>query len=210
MIRCQRTSVVLFLVVVAGVVACKKSDSPPDDTGPAMADRTAAAIVITANEGEIDLGQLAQLSGQSAEVKQFATRMISDHTATLQRQRQLVQRLEISPLDSALNRQLQSDARNMADKLRMLTGDAFDRAYIDGQVQLHAQVLNLLDSNLIPNAQSPEVRADLGQMRVEVSDHLRAARSIQLMLGSGAMRDGGLAGVDGGLIIDIGLGRPEG
>jgi hypothetical protein len=65
-----------------------------------------------------------------------------------------------------------------------MTSD-FDRKYIDYQVNFHQQVLDALDSRLIPWA-SPELRSMLEETRPKIQAHLDRARELQRTLQSNA------------------------
>jgi putative membrane protein len=63
-----------------------------------------------------------------------------------------------------------------------LTGAAFDRAYMDREVEYHQTVLDAIDQTLLPNVQNAELRALLEQTRPAVASHLEMAKSIQTKL----------------------------
>ncbi len=52
-------------------------------TPPAIDDAQIAAIVVTANQVDIDAGKLAATAAASAEVKQFAELMVLAHTGVI-------------------------------------------------------------------------------------------------------------------------------
>src|SRR5215211_6627402 len=56
-----------------------------------------AAIVVTANQVDIDAGKVAQSRSQSKDVKQFAQQMITDHSGVNKSATQLVQKLKVKP-----------------------------------------------------------------------------------------------------------------
>lgn len=183
---------VLILLTVAlglGISGCKKDPEPGSDN-------KIAAAANAANAGEIQVGQLAQAMASNAEVKSFATRMVNEHTATQQRQSALFARLGITPDDDATSRKLQSDAQDMLAMLRTRSGADFDLAYLDGQIVMHTQVLDLLNSSLIPAAGKDELRTDLSKMRDDVRAHQQAAKNLRSALGGVVPTDGGSG--DGG------------
>jgi putative membrane protein len=167
------------------LVHCKNG-SP--DVG---SDSNIAASLVAANSGEVQIGMLAQSQGMNAAVKDFANRMINEHTAAQQRQSALFTSLGLTPADDTTSRQLQSDAQNMLAMLRTRTGQDFDLAYVDGQISMHMGVLDLLTSRLIPAATEDELRQELNQMRDTVSAHLQAAQALRATLGPGGS-DGGV------------------
>jgi len=54
-----------------------------------------AAIVVTANQVDIDAGKLAKSKAQSQDVQAFAQRMITDHSAVNKSATDLVQKLHV-------------------------------------------------------------------------------------------------------------------
>jgi putative membrane protein len=79
---------------------------------------------------EVELGQLALQKGTSPQVKQFAQRMVTDHT---QANQELMQLAKIQNLDLPT----QVDAKHKADmdRLRGMNGTAFDTAHLQHMVQ---------------------------------------------------------------------------
>lgn len=196
----------LWVAIAVGLMmsGCK------NESGPGYASNI-AAIVNAANTGEIQTGQLAQAQASSQDVKTFAARMVSEHSAAQQRQGALFARLGITAVEDATSRQLQDETRNMLATLRARSGADFDQAYIAGQLDMHARLLNMLDNNLLPGASRDELRADLQMMRVEVASHLQAARIVQAVLSpasDGGVRDGGRP--DGGVSDGGTDGGPDG
>lgn len=60
---------------------------------------------------------------------------------------------------------------------------AFDLVYMHEQIADHRAVLKLLDDQLIPAAQAPELRALLVRARADEADHLTLSRAILIRLG---------------------------
>jgi putative membrane protein len=111
-------------------------------------------------------------------VRNFAAMMITDHTAANQR----LLALGITPRPNLLSEQLTLAATQLTQSLSQLTGAAFDRAYMDAQVQLHQTALTLLEEELIPEAETAALRAELEGMRTSVIAHLDLATSIRAQL----------------------------
>jgi putative membrane protein len=179
-----------FTVDAAGDASGDASTTP-------LADPAAAGVMLEANNGEIAAGQQATARATSAAVKSFGQQMVTDHTAANQRLLALLQRVGISPTDSPQRQMLAMQAQSTLDLLWTRTGAAFDTAYIQSQVLMHQQVLNLLDTVLIPGAQNAELKAELTTTRATVAAHLAAAQALQGADG-GAGDAGSDAAVDGG------------
>ena len=74
-----------------------------------------AAIVVTANQVDIDAGKLAKGKTHDKEVKAFAQQMITDHTAVNQQAGALVKKLGVKPESNATSEALKKGGdENMA------------------------------------------------------------------------------------------------
>jgi putative membrane protein len=155
--------------------------------GAGPTDPQIAAIVVTANQVDIDAGKLAESKAKSADVKAFARQMVVDHSGVNQAATDLVRKLKVTPEDNPTSQSLkQGGAANLAN-LKTLSGGGFDKSYIDHEVTYHESVLDALDKTLIPNAKNDELKALLVKVRPAFVTHLEHARHLQAELGkSGA------------------------
>jgi putative membrane protein len=145
-------------------------------------DAQIAAIVVTANQVDIDAGKLAKSKAHSQDVKEFAQRMITDHSAVNKSATELVERLHVTPEPNPTSESLQKGGDENLAKLKTLSGAAFDKAYIDHEVAYHEAVLSALDKTLIPSAQNAELKALLVKVRPAFVAHLDMAKQIQSQL----------------------------
>ena len=172
----------------SAAVATTPAAPPPAPAGDAAApagavtDPQIAAIVVAANAVDSAGGEMAQQKGTHARVKEFAQRMVTDHGGVNKQAVALVQRLGVTPEESATSRQLTQGGEQARQQLSGLSGTAFDRGYIDNEVEYHQTVLQAIDATLIPNAQNAELKALLQQVRPAVQAHLEMARAIQTEL----------------------------
>jgi putative membrane protein len=150
---------------------------------PAVTDAQIAAIVVAANQVDIDAGELAKEKGSDPRVKEFAQRMITDHGGVNQAASDLVGRLGVTPEPNATSQKLTADGEANRTALQGQSGAAFDRAYIANEVAYHQAVLDAIDQTLIPGAQNAELKALLEQTRPAVAAHLDHARQLQTSLG---------------------------
>lgn len=169
-----------ILKTVAAIVATP-SFAAQVQGGPT--DPQIAAIVVTANQVDIDAGMLAKSKAASPDVKSFAQLMITDHTGVNRQAKELVARLKVTPQDSETSRSLQKGGDENLVALKQLSGAAFDRAYVAHEVTYHQQVIDALDSTLIPNARNAELKDLLVKVRPAFIAHLEHARHMQTSLG---------------------------
>lgn len=147
-------------------------------------DAQIAAIVVTANQVDIDAGKLAESKGHSADVKAFGKQMVTDHTGVNKAAKELVQKLNVTPEPNSTSESLQQGGKQNVAKLKTLSGAAFDKAYIDHEVSYHEAVLGALDKTLIPSAKNAELKALLVKVRPAFEAHLEHAKKIQSQLGT--------------------------
>lgn len=148
----------------------------------APSDAEIAAIVVTANQVDIDAGKMAQNKAHDADVKAFATQMVTDHTGVNKQASELAAKLKLTPKENSTSDSLKQGGADSIKKLETLEGAAFDKAYIDHEVTYHAQVIEAIDSTLIPSAHNAELKALLVSSRPAFVGHLEHAKQIQSKL----------------------------
>jgi putative membrane protein len=145
-------------------------------------DAQIAAIVVTANQVDIDAGKLAESRGKSKDVKAFGKMMVTDHTGVNKSAKDLVTKLHVKPEDNPTAESLKKGGQENVAHLKTLKGDAFDKAYIEHEVVYHQQVLDAMDKTLIPSAQNAELKALLVKVRPAFVAHLDHAKHVQAEL----------------------------
>jgi putative membrane protein len=143
-----------------------------------------AHIVVTANQIDIDAGKLAKSRSKNKEVKDFAQRMITDHTAVNKQAAALAKKLGVKPEDNDTSKSLKQGAQENIANLKKLKDGAFDKAYADHEVAYHQQVLDAIDKVLIPSAQNAELKGLIEKVRPAIQAHLEHAKHVQADLGA--------------------------
>lgn len=167
----------LAWIGVAALVSALASAQATAPTDPEI-----AAIVVTANQVDIDAGKLAKSTSRSKEVQDFAQRMITDHSGVNKSATELVTKLHVTPQPNDTSKSLQQGGDQNLSALKKLSGAAFDKAYVDHEVAYHQAVLDAVDQTLIPNAQNAELKALLVKVRPAFVSHLAHAKQIQASL----------------------------
>jgi len=150
--------------------------------GAGPTDPQIAAIVVTANQVDVDAGNLALKQAQSREVKDFAQLMVTDHSGVNKSASDLVQRLHVTPENSPTSESLQKGGNANLAALRKVSGATFDKNYIDHEVTYHQAVLDAVDKTLIPSAHNAELKALLVKVRPAFVSHLEMAKQLQSKL----------------------------
>lgn len=171
----------VFKIVLVTAVACSAAAASGGGAGPT--DPQIAAIVVTANQVDIDAGMLAKQKSHNKDVQDFAQRMITDHTGVNKSATDLVKKLHVTPESNPTSDSLKQGGDTNLANLKQLDGHAFDKAYIDHEVAYHQAVLNAVDETLIPNAQNAELKALLVKVRPAFVAHLEHAKKLQASLG---------------------------
>lgn len=110
------------------------------DQNAAMHSMQDKAFVKKAAEGglaEVRMGKLAEQKSNSQDVKQFAQKMVNDHTQLNEQMRPIAQQLGVSSPQSLSKK----DKKEMA-KLENLSGQQFDDAYIKCELKDHKKDLS--------------------------------------------------------------------
>lgn len=149
-------------------------------------DAQIASIVVTANQVDIDAGRLASSRSANNAVKAFAELMITDHTSVNASATELAARLKVTPQDNPTSQSLKSGGDTHLAHLKTLKGAAFDKAYVDHEVAYHQQVIDALDTTLIPGATNDELKALLIKVRPAFVTHLEHAKRLQSSTGKGS------------------------
>jgi putative membrane protein len=159
--------------------------APPAGTGAqapvagAMSDANIAAVASASNQDEIETSRVALQKGENAGVKQYAQRMVDDHTRMEQEMTQLLQSKGMTPQDNPQSTQIKQTAQAAVQQMQAMTGRQLDSAYVAHQVQSHQATLQALETTLIPNARDPQVKALLEKARPAVAAHLADAQKLQ-------------------------------
>jgi putative membrane protein len=159
--------------------------APPPGTGSQapvageLSDANIAAVASASNQDEIQSSRVALEKGENAQVKQFAQRMVDDHSRMEQEMQTLLQSKGITPQDNPLSTQMKQTAQTAIQALQGMSGRQLDSAYVAHQVRSHQATLQALETMLIPNARDPQMKAMLETARPAVAQHLADAQKLQ-------------------------------
>lgn len=195
----SRAAVVLAAGLMAVFTACAKKDTGATDTGmavtdtgmsagmndtamaapaPALSDANIVYILDNANKLDSAAGSIAATKGTSADVRDFAKRMMRDHHSLRQQGQDLAKKLGVTPAAPASD-----DSQAQYDKtMSLLNGAAkgkdFDKAYIDNEVTYHKAVLETATAAMAA-AQNAELKNLIQKAAPAIQAHLDMAQGIQ-------------------------------
>lgn len=141
------------------------------NTGPAV-DKAFVKKALEGNIGEIEMGKLALQKSNDDQVKQFAQRMVDDHGKMQDQLKPAAEQMGVKVPDGPSKGQMKS-----MDKMKALSGDAFDQAYIKDMVKDHKGD----DSDFKMEAQStqnPQLKQLVMQSDQTIESHLQQIEQI--------------------------------
>jgi putative membrane protein len=122
---------------------------------------------------EVELGKLAADKATNEDVKAFGKRMVEDHTKAGDQLKGIAAK-ESVPLPTELN----AKDKALKDRLSKLSGDAFDRAYINHMVMDHKQDVADFQKEA-NNGQDDAIKNFAQQTLPTLQDHLKQAQDAQ-------------------------------
>jgi putative membrane protein len=146
----RATTAFAFLVLIAGAPSAQTAKP----TDPQI-----AHIAYTAGVLDIEAAKLALSKSKTKEVVEFAQGMVRDHEAVNKQALDLVKKLKVTPEDNDTSKALAKAAADQRAKMSALNGAAFDKAYMQNEVDYHKQVNGALKTLLIPSATNPELKS---------------------------------------------------
>jgi len=144
-----------------------------------LSDANIAAMVLASNNTDISYARLAPTRAQRDDVKQFAARMLTDHTGVNGLVTNLLTKLDVAPEDNQLSLDLRDESANKRDIMRELSGYAFDSTYIQNEVAYHQKFLSQIDNLMLRDARNSELRGLLTAVRPAVAAHLAHAEQVR-------------------------------
>lgn len=164
----------LPIVFIALTTACIRINNDRE----IFEDPQVAMVMRVANISEVREGTLARDKATEPSVRDFAAMMVAEHGTANSRTETELAKDYVSSMDSPLSRQLDAESGAATDRLRNLSGRAFDRAYMERQVQAHQNVLDLIDKRLTPSAHKKVVKEQITEMRATLQEHLTKAKQV--------------------------------
>jgi len=146
---------------------------------PTLTDAEVASIAVVANQIDINYSQIAKKKSKNAEILKFAETMANDHNAVLGQAVALAKKLGVIPKDNAVSQKLNADAEKNNKMLNSKSTEAFDKAYIDNEVEYHKAVIAAIETLLIPETENQELKELLQNVLPAFKTHLEHATMVQ-------------------------------
>jgi putative membrane protein len=149
-------SPIAALAFVAGLTAFRPSTAVAQ-SGAKLDDPTIVAIFDAANTYDMETGSLAVKKGQSSAVRDFGKMLVRDHRNVRTQGRDLARSLNVTPTPPKDFPLAKAHAEAMRS-LRKARGRAFDRAFLQQEVDFHNAVIDAVTNTLLPAIQNAQVK----------------------------------------------------
>gem|GEM_PF-2003396 len=154
-------------------LASKKSaDKSSEKSGP-VSDQEFIQNAAQGGMAEVELGKLAQEKGSSADVKQFGSKMVTDHSKADADLKTVADKKGI-----AVPTSLDAKHRASVERFSHLSGAAFDRAYVHAMVKDHEKDASEFREEA-NSAQDPDVKSFADSTLKVIETHLSDIKTIQ-------------------------------
>ena len=136
-----------------------------------------AAVLLAANQSEVDVAEAAMSQLAAADVKNFANMLIIDHKRALTNVKNVLAASKIVARDAAPEAvKIRDKSKHLVTNFSTSNGN-IDRQYIVAEVEGHEQLLDLMDHAMIPAAHG-DILTMLQSLRFTVDQHLERGRLI--------------------------------
>lgn len=144
---------------------------------------TITAYTTAADQGEVQLGRLAEKKATNPQVKAFAREMVSDHEKLLAADKKLAAKTKAVP--DTTNGDVKDLMNHARDEVKDLTDKAagadWDKNYMDKAIDDHKNVLGKLQ-DAAKNTTDPDAKKALEAATGKVQEHLTKAQDIRSKL----------------------------
>ncbi len=149
------------------------------DKTPTLNDAQVASAAVTANKIDVDYGKLALKKSNNKTVKDFAQKMVSDHSTIISEAAALAKKLGVTPKTNPVTKSLLKGEKKTLKMLKSKSGKAFDKAYIDNEVAYHKAVISAVKNVLLPQTQNEELKNLIKSVAPLLESHLEMAEKAQ-------------------------------
>lgn len=177
----MKASILLFpiLGLVAGTALAQSSTAQPMEPSKAaellMSNKDSTFMKNAASAGmfEVEASKVAQQKATDPKLKEFAQKMIDDHTKANDELKSLASSKNITlPTTLAKHQQMMLDHLNKEQQ-----GKDFDEAYRHEMLVSHKEAISLFD-NAARNAKDPEVKSWAAQTLPTLKEHGGRAKAL--------------------------------
>jgi len=166
----KRATFIAF--AAAGLLALVPAFAQTQGTAPANQDEKFLHDAAAGGMMEVELGRLAVERAESADVKAFGQRMVTDHGKANQQLTQIA-----TSKGMTLPRALPADMQQERDRLARLSGAEFDRMYVQHMIKDHRKDVAEFEKQA-EKGTDPALRSFAQQTLPTLREHLTLAEGL--------------------------------
>ena len=170
------------------------SDNPSDMNSITSAETASPASRSIASEGmdgevmaylmaldnqEIMAASQALSKNVSEPITTYAQMLQTDHRANMQKTQSAAESINLTAMDTPAVDDFKTKGSSDIAKLDPLSGPEYEKAFMDMMVKGHREALTMIDNQLMSQAQSEPMKAQLQESRKHIAAHLEVAEKIQ-------------------------------
>jgi putative membrane protein len=147
-------------------------------TDAAWTDANVVDVLTVANQGEVDYSQIGVDKATNPAVKQYAQQMVKDHGAMVDAVKGLSTKLGVTPATNDKANDLKEENTKDINDLNAKTGKDFDKEFMEEQVDMHQETLDLLN-DLDGRTTNADLKTAIAEAKPKVQAHLDQAKAIK-------------------------------
>ena len=163
--RHTRPAFMFCALAIAGAASAAQSGAL------AKGDRTFIEKAAKGGIAEVELGNLAQQKAQNEQVKDFAARMVKDHSKANDELKSIANAKGVT-----VPAEMDKSAVKEKEKLEKLAGAKFDREYMDHMVKDHKQDVAEFKKQA-DSGKDPQIKAFAAKTLPTLQEHLKLAEA---------------------------------
>jgi putative membrane protein len=176
------TVIPIFVFVMALLVPFRLALAGESEQGTSpKVSRAEANFLKEAAEGglmEVELGKLATEKAASSQVKDFGKRMQQDHGKAAKELEQIAAKKGVD-----LPKQLEGKHKSTVEKLSKLSGEKFDREYMETMINDHKEDVEKFQRET-EKGKDPDIKTFAGKQLPTLKKHLELARATGQQVGA--------------------------
>jgi putative membrane protein len=167
---------------MGGMAAGQDQPGAAASMGGPGADKAFVKKALGGSMAEVEMGKLALQKSNNDQVKQFAQKMVDDHGKMIEQMKPAAEALGVKVPDQPPGGEMKK-----MEKMKSLSGDAFDKAYAKDMVADHKKD----DKEFKQEAQmtkNPQLKDLVTQADQTIEGHLQMAQQLEQQVGGGTQK----------------------
>ncbi len=166
---------ITFVVFIIGGVNAYANSS--------LSEEELYSIFDQVNGFDIDTASLGVTRSENMAVRELAAMVLRDHSMVIQMARDTAKQYNIDYKVDSTNASANSH-EEVLKKLRKLSGEEFDKAYLKHEVEFHSSAISAVKTVLIPAAEGTELEVLLKTVLPGFQHHLERTKKLAADIGT--------------------------